>query len=167
MGITRENKRIASAIRKNLAQLAKDTNGYVEDRPGSGGKIVSTYVWDAEGSRHGFTMVWHNSVSDRHYVRKVAADVRRKLSEVPGFNVEKAPGKSAMRVSVDSEQGGSVRDVRMFLRKRPVTVQWALAMNDYLSGLEEAQSRRLGFRRWWRRRYIEKQFEWWVERIRK
>jgi hypothetical protein len=96
MSVTRENRKIRDYLRKRLIRLAGDTGGDVFERPGSGGKIVSTYRWRNEHGEKSFRISWHNSISDRHFPKKIRGDIRRNLLFVSDLFIEDSSKQSEL-----------------------------------------------------------------------
>ena len=82
MSVTRENRKIRDYLRKRLIRLAEATGGEVHERSGSGGKTVSTYKWSNARGEKSFRISWHNSVSDRHFPKKIRGEIKRNLINV-------------------------------------------------------------------------------------
>lgn len=82
MSVTNENRKIRSWLRSSLSELCKKTNGKVDERQGSGGKIVSKYIWNIDGESFVFNYIWHNSVSDRFFGKKACGQIRKYLKDL-------------------------------------------------------------------------------------
>ena len=134
MTVARENRKVAKKVRKNLALVAKATDGNVEERSGSGGKIISRYYWETAEGNHEFIVVWHNSVSDRHFAKKLIGDVKRKLAEVPGLNVTHQKGHRSPSVRPESDPETVIR----FKLSIPPEVHLIFSFRGYLNAMERS-----------------------------
>ncbi|WP_281020117.1 hypothetical protein [Minwuia sp. IMCC3060] len=144
MSVTSSNRKLAKKLRKCLAKLAKDTGGKYQEQTASGGRMISKCVWDTVYGLKSFSVIWHSSVSDRNYAKKITGEIRKKIHEIPGLSFDAQPKSNLGKINVDTDVVHSGRFYLVVSAEFRITSAYTL----YMSRLSEAALEQNIIKRW-------------------
>jgi hypothetical protein len=116
MSVTSNNRRLSRDIRKKLACIVRETNGVLNERKASGGRIISNYEWNTTSGKKGFSISWHSSVSDRYFPKTIMTEIKRKLGTIPGLSFTVQPKALPNNITVDDAIISSSDNTTKFFR---------------------------------------------------